>query len=284
MCEYWGRRPGQLSLETLQRLAAELPKLGVRNIYLTGGEPMLHPDFDAIVAHFMEGGVGIRLSTNGTLLKSRDLSSLRGIKSLSVSLDGLKEVHDRIRGRAGCFDAVFEGIDRFRRFAPEIPMSVSVTVLPSNVGSLQELVHYCKERGIDELGFQPFVPSFSREPYRSSLSKEIESGLTDIRKAFAWLRECRDCTSNVKEYYSLCETFCSGDFAKLPHCRAGNDIFVINSDGSVAPCSGIRGAGNVETMDVRAILDSVEYGSLIRRAERRQCAQCLFYCFYYPVG
>lgn len=90
--------------------------LGVRELYLTGGEPFLHPELLEILADSL-GFAPCTVLTNGTLFTSARLAGLRRLTDssrfsleLRVSLDGDRaEIHDAIRG-PGSFARTMEGL------------------------------------------------------------------------------------------------------------------------------------------------------------------------------
>ena len=88
--------------------------LGARIFFLTGGEPMMHPDFDeicrTILTHSPQNH--LVLLTNGLLLKQR-WSGLKALPlerfHLQISVDGTREIHDQVRG-AGSYDRMCKAL------------------------------------------------------------------------------------------------------------------------------------------------------------------------------
>jgi len=116
--------PGPLTLDELRRAATVFASLGLKKIRLTGGEPTIRPDFDA-VAETVANVPGIQklaLTTNGYRLEKRAHTwATAGIRALNVSLDSLDPVtfhaitgHDRclevMRGIDAAFEAGFETV------------------------------------------------------------------------------------------------------------------------------------------------------------------------------
>lgn len=101
-----------MSRGRIEELLAEAVTLGVKEYYLTGGEPMLHPEFFAIVERILQDGP-VHVLTNGLLIDGPAAARLRGIADaarysleLRVSLDGMSAAeNDPVRGR-GSFDRV----------------------------------------------------------------------------------------------------------------------------------------------------------------------------------
>jgi organic radical activating enzyme/TusA-related sulfurtransferase len=103
----------ELGLERVARIAAEAVPLGVREFFVTGGEPFLLPDIGAIIATLSAAAPTVVL-TNGMLFRGSRLAALRGLSrdrvTFQISLDSsTPDVHDRHRG-AGTWARAREGI------------------------------------------------------------------------------------------------------------------------------------------------------------------------------
>ena len=103
-----------LKFEYLKKAIKEAKPLGLQSVKLTGGEPMLHPQFRKIVDHIESQKVGMIMETNGTLIDNEMANYLKSKKHfnfVSVSLDGAKpETHDKLRGVKGSFKKATAGI------------------------------------------------------------------------------------------------------------------------------------------------------------------------------
>ncbi len=110
----------EMDLSTARAIAAEGRALGYRHFHITGGEPLLWPHlFNLIDESIAMGYESAFINTNGTLLtaeRARDLASFGGRVTLSISLQGPEELHDRVRGpsfgaaRCGIEEALAAGI------------------------------------------------------------------------------------------------------------------------------------------------------------------------------
>jgi SynChlorMet cassette radical SAM/SPASM protein ScmF len=112
-----GAASGKFLPLDLARKAVEQGKpLGLCAVKLTGGEPLLHPQFRAMVALLADAGLGITIETNGTLVDDGLARFLKekGVRSLSVSLDGADAAtHEALRGVPGSFEQAVAGIRAF---------------------------------------------------------------------------------------------------------------------------------------------------------------------------
>jgi cyclic pyranopterin phosphate synthase len=99
----WLPRSEILTFEEIERLVSAFAAVGVRNVRVTGGEPLLRRDLPAVIARIanVDDIDEVSLTTNGTQL-SKHASALRaaGLARVTVSLDTLRpERHARITGR-----------------------------------------------------------------------------------------------------------------------------------------------------------------------------------------
>lgn len=99
-----------------RRLSAEecfssVEECGAPVVSIAGGEPLLHPEMPRIAEGLVQKGKFVYLCTNGLLLETRlaDYSPSPYL-TFSVHLDGSRERHDALAGRAGVFDAALEGL------------------------------------------------------------------------------------------------------------------------------------------------------------------------------
>ena len=80
-----------VSLETMFERLDKLASLGTTIITISGGEPLLHPDLDAIIAHIRRRGMIAGLITNGYLLTAERIQRLNraGLEHLQISIDNV---------------------------------------------------------------------------------------------------------------------------------------------------------------------------------------------------
>ncbi|MSQ01846.1 MAG: radical SAM protein [Myxococcales bacterium] len=111
-CDLWDR-PENVPTELALALLDESAAIGTRVLVLTGGEPLLHPGLTDIVRRARSLGMAVNVTTNGTLV-DRHLERLAGagLTSMSFSIDGLPETHDRLRGQVGAHARTWRQLQR----------------------------------------------------------------------------------------------------------------------------------------------------------------------------
>jgi MoaA/NifB/PqqE/SkfB family radical SAM enzyme len=110
--------PGEeLSTPEVKALLDEAASMGVLQLIMSGGEPLLRPDIMDIIRHAHKLGMLIRLNSNGLLLTRERARQIKraGVALVGLSLDSARpEVHDRLRGIPGLFDKVIEAVENLR--------------------------------------------------------------------------------------------------------------------------------------------------------------------------
>ncbi|MEW5935855.1 MAG: radical SAM protein, partial [Bacillota bacterium] len=111
---YYDAGTGSPGLDTEEALAlfADLAAFHVPVVLFSGGEPLLRPDLPRLIGRAVELGMRAVISTNGTLITRERARTLRdlGVSYVGVSLDGVGEANDRMRGVPGAFELALEGI------------------------------------------------------------------------------------------------------------------------------------------------------------------------------
>lgn len=149
-----------------------------RWISFTGGEAFLKKDFPDIYGFFLKkypeatflissNGINSQLTINGVkkILNKFNPPSLR----LSFSLDGPKEIHDRVRNVRGAYKNLLQTIDCLKKLGRKIEISLSYTILPDNYKYVLETYELAKKLN---LHFSCRLASFS-ENYFGNINNKF---------------------------------------------------------------------------------------------------------------
>ncbi len=144
---------GELATAKIFRVMDDLKAFGIPALILSGGEPLLRPDFFEIAAKSKALGFYTALSSNGTLI---DAAMSRRVASadfdyVGISLDGLWETHDKFRRMVGAFDKSLHAI-RLCRDAG-LKVGVRFTLTQDNFADLPGLLELIEEEGVDRFYF-----------------------------------------------------------------------------------------------------------------------------------
>lgn len=149
-CSIWRMRPeGELSLAEIRQFAKRNPFF--RWIQLTGGEPFLHKDIVEIVTSFQETSKGlyvVTIPTNSLCRREVVVEKVQAILasglprlSITISLDGYRELHDYIRGVPGNYDkaiALYQELEQLRQSHKNLALFLGYTMCKYNAGQLQQ--------------------------------------------------------------------------------------------------------------------------------------------------
>jgi heme d1 biosynthesis radical SAM protein NirJ len=121
--------PGELSTEEVFGVMDDLKAFRVPVLILSGGEPLLRPDVFAIARRAKAMGFYVGLSSNGTLIDADQVEHIAevGFDYVGISLDGLRDTHDRFRRKQGAFDAALGGLRLCRDAGAKVGLRFTLT-------------------------------------------------------------------------------------------------------------------------------------------------------------
>ena len=127
--------------EDQKRDIDSLSKMGVVYYSVSGGEPTLVKDLPERLAYAASKIPYVHLVTNGSTM-TKDLAKRlgkTGIQEISVSLDGLQEFHNTMRGVENSFEKAWNAVGLLHQHAPQIEIVINSILTPYNLDSLRAL-------------------------------------------------------------------------------------------------------------------------------------------------
>ncbi|MDX9720592.1 MAG: radical SAM protein [Myxococcota bacterium] len=249
-----GREPAGQELSTDEWLAffesiAEDFDVNSLVLVLTGGEPLCHPELGRLAEGMSRLGLSWAMVSNGWLLDDSRLLRLLplGLRSVTVSLDGLAANHDHFRGRRGAFERACRAIgacaQHYRPRTPEPGLhffDVVTCVHPGNLDDLPQLRALLRSLGVPAWRLFTIFPK-GRAKADSSLFLSPEQ----LRRFFDFIEAQRtaDDADAMHTQFS-CEGYLPAALDAAvrdePYfCRAGIDIGSVLSDGAISACPNI---------------------------------------------
>jgi heme d1 biosynthesis radical SAM protein NirJ len=142
--------PGELSTAEVFTVMDDLKRFGVPVLILSGGEPLLRPDIFEISRRAKEQGFYVGLSSNGTLIDQTNIGAIAavGYDYVGISLDGLRETHDRFRRLQGAFDASLNGVRLCHEHG--IKVGLRFTLTQENAHDLPALLELMEAEDVDK--------------------------------------------------------------------------------------------------------------------------------------
>jgi radical SAM protein with 4Fe4S-binding SPASM domain len=145
-CYLGERERRDLGFGQIEKVLTGFEEVQGLRLLLSGGEPLLHPRFWDVNEKLPGYAFRSVLLSNGTLLSRETVARLR-VHEVQVSLDGMREGHDALRGE-GTFDKAAQAIDHLREAG--IRVSVATMIHRRNLGEFDRLASFLGSREIDE--------------------------------------------------------------------------------------------------------------------------------------
>ena len=139
------------TLADVKELSRQADELGLANIVITGGEPLVFPDFDELVAAIDPQKFYITSDSNGWLLDDKKAKHLKaiGVDKIQLSLDSLNaKEHDDFRHAPGSFDRCMRAIDACLNAGLNIILSTVVTKQRIHTQEFIDYLEFAKSKGI----------------------------------------------------------------------------------------------------------------------------------------
>ncbi len=296
MCNIWksaqdnpGIKSQELSPQEIIDILSSPLLSDLVELDLTGGEPHLRNDLVDIVLRIarlkkdrLSRLRSIIITSNG-FLTGRILASYREILSALkgtnvdlvsvISLDGIGEIHDSVRGTPGAFKLASEtlaGLSELKKEYPNLIVGIKTTILPQNIAVLGDILGFASSNGF----FHIISPALFTEARFKNIDKRGE--LEPEPHAYKELAELysRD-ELRTGYFYSMMRHFLA-EGRKLWTCAALYNYLFIDFDGKVYPCElSPESLGNVKKQDITEIWNSQRVRGWRKRIERlERCQTC----------
>lgn len=148
---------GELSTEEGKGVLDDLAAFGAPVVLFSGGEPMVRPDLTELAAYAVGKGMRAVISTNGTLINTRNAGELKkiGLSYVGISLDGLEDVNDAFRGVKGSFAKAMDGIKACQDAG--IKVGLRFTMNRRNAGEISGIFDLLEKHNIPRVCFYHLV-------------------------------------------------------------------------------------------------------------------------------
>lgn len=283
----------ELSLDEFQKIAQNFSHL--IQVSIGGGEPFIREDLDEIMYVFKKtsGAKYFTLPTNGTFPERTERFLRETLPRLypahlriSLSLDGIGDDHDRIRGIEGTFERfteTYKRISPLRKKYSNFSLDIVTTCSALNHENIEQIYNYTQDNfDVDNIGLlyvrgdtdervkQVFL-KFYRDTYikidKYNVKKKENRHFSNVFRAIS--AEVHDIVYNTilyNKYYIPCE--------------AGKRILVISEEGVVSPCEILPvNFGNLRdcNFDLQRMLAKEEVREVVQSIKKNKCF-CTFEC------
>ena len=236
-------RDADMPLEDFLKAIDTIPRKYVPReftVVLTGGEPLLRPDIEEIGRAIRSRGMGWSMVSNGFFYDREMHSRLMGagMGALTISLDGLEEEHEWMRGRKGSYARTIEAI-RIAAAESRINFDVVTCVNKRNLGQLEAIYELLSGMGLKQWRLFTVIPIG-----RAAQDPDMQLDGPEFRQLMDFIKHHRETAAPG----SLVVTFsCEGYLGKyetevrqVPYmCHAGVNIASVLIDGRICACPNI---------------------------------------------
>ncbi len=285
-CEHCGSRCGdaisteEISVEDWKRTLYDISThYRPQDIWLnvTGGEPLMRKDLFEIMDYASQLGYHWGMTTNGMLITDEVLEKMNSthMETVSVSLDGLKETHERFRKVPGCYERIIENIKKLQTVPSIKIVQVTTVVNKRNLHELESLYQLMKELHILSWRVIPVDPIG-----RAKENSEILLDPEDYRFLFSFLREKRE--ENVIHVEYGCSHYLGIPLEKelrdtYFYCVTGLYVASILSNGDIFVCPNVERRPELIQGNIKkdSFVDVWEHRfQMFRTDERTSCSSC----------
>jgi MoaA/NifB/PqqE/SkfB family radical SAM enzyme len=290
-CDYWRHGRADMSLAAVTRLLPSLAQLQTQVALISGGEPLLNPEWADIAQLLRATGLKLWLLTSGLSLAKHAPRVARLFDAITVSLDGTnRETYAAIRG-LDAFDKVCEGIRA--AVAAGVPLGIRVTVQRANYRQLRAFVELAQALGVQQVSFVAVdvanPHAFGRsDDFGSDLALRPED-LPVLQAILARLEHERagdfrsgliaDSPRKLRRMLQYFSAVSGRSAFPAVHCNVFDYSAVVDASGRVNPCFFIAGPqAPYDSGDLERPLNSdgmVRLREEIRSGSRRECARCV---------
>jgi MoaA/NifB/PqqE/SkfB family radical SAM enzyme len=270
MCYIW-KYPSKKEDEIRPEDLLSLPKMVRLNI--TGGEPFLKEDLSDILEVIKKKAKRVVISSNGLLTKKTlEVMSKHRDVGIRISVDGIGEIHDSIRGVKRAHKKTIETLQGLKALGIN-DLGIAVTVSDENAKDLLALYRFAKENGVELATAILHNAYYFHKVDNAILDKDkVQMGLQNLIAEFLKSSRPKDW---FRAYFTKGLIDHMNDQQRSMKCSMATDSFFIDPIGDVRPCNVMdHPFGNIRDKTFKEIWDSSE-----AQEARRKVDACNLNCW-----
>ena len=256
------------------------------SIVVTGGEPLMRQDIARCGRRMYDLEFPWGMVSNGLLMTDRKIDELlgSGMRSATISLDGLEEEHNWMRGVPGAFKNASHAIERLAG-EPSFGFDVVTCVNQRNIGQLDQLKEYLISLGLKRWRIFTVFPVG-----RAAGNPDLQISNAQYRQVMDFIVATRK-EGRISVSYA-CEGFLGPYEGKVRDhlftCQAGISVAGVRIDGSISACTSIRAnydQGNIYTDDFVDVWEKRFQNMRDREwMHSGECADCRYWKYCHGNG
>jgi len=297
MCDIWkgNNNVKQLEEDDIIKLLDSLRRLDTKEVVMSGGEALMHPNFFRLCEIIKSRKIKITLLSTGLLLKKYASEILAKTDEVIVSLDGSREVHDKIRNIPNAYVKLKEGVQELKRLNPKFKVTARSVIQKENFRDFPNIVDAAKEIGLDQISFltaDVTTDAFNRpelwgeekvseirlsseelEKFKDVIETLIRTHSADFQNRFI-----AESPERVRRFYEYYAAFQGLNQFPTVRCNAPWVSAVIEADGSVRPCFFHEVIGDIREASLADIINSEKSISFRKNLDVQKneiCKKCV---------
>lgn len=277
MCDIWKDNDNlkQLTEDDVKDLLETFRKFDTRQVLMSGGEALLHPNFFRFCEILKKESIKVTLLSTGITLKKYSSQLIEWVNDIIVSLDGDEKTHNHIRNIPDAFNKLKQGVQSIKSLKHDFRITGRSVIHRLNFQNWNSIIDSAKEIGLDQISFLPADVSshaFNREVLWSDARQheimlamedlpKLKNVIVEILKKYSMEFETRfiaESQHKIEMIYDYYAAFYGLNDFPSKKCNAPWVSTVIEADGTVRPCFFHSALGNIHNKQLNKILNSDE--------------------------
>jgi len=306
MCDIWKGNENlqQLDEPDISELLISLKKLHTNSVVMSGGEALMHPNFFKLCEILKSQNLSIIILSTGLLLKKYAKEIIEMTDEVIVSLDGSREVHDKIRNIPNVFDKLREGIKELKNIKSDYRVTGRSVIQKENFWDLPNIVNTSHDISLDQISFltaDVSTDAFNRpELWDNQRAGEVRLSLEELQKFKEVIESLikthsedfetkfiAESPAKIRRFYHYYAAFHGLSGFPEIKCSAPWVSSVIESDGTVRPCFFHHKIGNIKESSLTSIINSdqsISFRKNLDISTNPICKKCVCYLNLSPFA
>lgn len=280
-CNVWKEQDkNEVSTQEVKKGLDILKKLGIVELVLSGGDPLLRDDIGEIIEHSTKHFVTTVYDNGSMALKKIDC--LRNVDFAAISIDSLDpKKHDYIKDVPGAWKKAMESVETLKKEG--IKVCVTPTISQLNLNEIVDMTNYFTQRDIPVWYCLYSYDQLADANQLFRIGKANDEFVITDKQAMAKLCdnliEMRKTNTKILITNKILRTLKSlhQDDIRTWDCRALNSFLVVDHLGRISGCHNHNFAGSI--FDLPKKWQSQEFKDL--RKMYNQCTQCTYLCYIF---
>ena len=261
----------QMSKEMFYDILEQCKKMNVLHINISGGEPMLHPNFLDFIKMCNEYNFSVNILSNLTLLNEKIVvemqkNPLLGVQTSLYSMN--KDVHEYITKMPGSYEKTINGIMLLKEH--NIPLQISCPIIKQNQNEYDDVVEWGKKNNIRVSSDYVIIGQYDS----STQNLDNRLNICDVERIIR--KKVNDDPNYVYEIENEADkrkSLTLDDYI----CSVCHSTICIAENGNLYPCAGWQGyiIGNIRDISLEELWSTSKKIKCLRELRRRDFPKCV---------